>query len=134
MAEVSREPRESCVNIHACPVPRGETVDGKGVAQIVRARSDPTTERLEPQATEHAANDARDPRDEKRLAVRTNQERSMGCGRGKAVAMSSILLQFLGQVFAEWNPARLPFALPDIEHASVEVDILDLKPDGLAKA
>jgi hypothetical protein len=42
MTEVRREQRETAVKIHSLAVPSRESVDGKGVAQVIWTRTDAT--------------------------------------------------------------------------------------------
>ena len=75
MAEVGRQQRQLGVNIDALGGPSRETMNGKGVAKLIRARADTAFGGLEAQLTQQPADDLGCRSDRQSRGIQAKKER-----------------------------------------------------------
>ena len=136
VAQVRRQERQACLDIGALAIPRDEAMDGKGGAEIVRARPMswmPLTDVGLPQQTRESRLQTSE-RD-RSSASRHEEDRAITIGERQPGPLRVVLRERTTQVGPDGYESRFEeFGIPDGEEMVAEVDVAAAQAKRLARA
>jgi hypothetical protein len=104
------------------------------MAQVVGPGTDAAAGWFESEAAEHAPDDVGSALDGKCLSIGADEERRLRLSASRAIPLKAIVPQFMSQIGSERDPARLAFALPDAEHAAIQIYVPNLQSHGFTES
>src|ERR1700675_1633081 len=130
MAEVGGQQRQLGVNINALVGPGCETMNGKGVAKLVRTRTGTACGRLEAQLTQQSADRLGGRSDREPRGIPTEKEclwiRPAKIAH-QPLSLGNVATEFGDEVGANDDEPRTALAAPDHQGSAVEIDISGVK-------
>jgi hypothetical protein len=124
------------MNVYAFAIPRGQSMNCKGVTQIVGPWADATARPLEAQMTQDTPQGLRGGLQGNRATVSAN-EQSVGpivpFAPQKLIALRPVLAKLASEVLSKWNESSATFARAYMQHPCMKIHIRASQPNGLAK-
>jgi hypothetical protein len=123
------------MNVHPFAIPRGQSMNRKGVTQVVGPWADAAARPLEAQVTQDAPQGVRGGLQGNRASVSAN-EQSVGpivpFAPQKLVALRPVLAKLASEILAKRNESSTTFARAYTQHPRMKINVRASQPNGLA--